>query len=325
MDNILLNLLIGVPLITIAFIFLGLLYHGIDRKISARMQWREGPPIVQPFYDVRKLLTKKNLVPENAVTWIFNSAPIIAIVASILAVLYIPIGSMNPVLEGYGDLIIVVYLLAAPPLAMAIGGFASGAPFASLGSQREITVMMSYELPLAIVVATVAYIVGGETAFSLATIADANIWSLVGPIGIVGLILLLAVMIVVSPAKLAKVPFDISKAKTEVSGGTLSEYSGRNLALFYIADGVKTVAIIALLVAIFFPWNLSPILGVTGAIAIAVDFVFFLIKVLILMAIIVTFVRTAFARIKIDQFSRNFIGLVSTLALLGLILVMVGA
>ncbi|RZN61147.1 respiratory chain complex I subunit 1 family protein [Methanonatronarchaeum sp. AMET6-2] len=325
MNELLLKLLVGVPAITLLFIFLGLLYHGLDRKIRARMQWREGPPITQPFYDVRKLLTKKNLVPENAITWLFHSAPFIAIVAAVLAVLYIPIGSMNPVLEGYGDLIIVIYLLAAPPLAMSIGGFASGAPFASLGSQREITLMMSYELPLAIVVATVAFIVGGETAFSLATIADANIWSLVGPIGLIGLIILLITMIVVSPAKLAKVPFDISKAKTEISGGTLSEYSGRNLAMFYIADGVKTVAIMALLVAIFFPWNLSPVIGITGAAAIAVDFLFFLLKLLILMVVIVTFVRTAFARIKIDQFSRNFVGLVSTLALVGLILVMVGA
>ena len=64
-------------------IFFGLIYKGIDRKISAHMQGRIGPPIRQPFRDVAKLFTKENIVPENAIPWIYHLTPIIGLVASI--------------------------------------------------------------------------------------------------------------------------------------------------------------------------------------------------------------------------------------------------
>ncbi len=221
-------------------------------------------------------------------------------------------------------MIIILYLLAIPPLAIALGGFASGSPYSTIGSQREIVMMMSYEFPLAITIATVAYLVGGEAAFSLTTIAAAQIWTLVGPVGFVGLVLLLGVLLATTPAKLSKVPFDISKADVEISGGPMAEYSGKNLAMFYLADAVKTIAILAIVVAIFFPFQLSPILGITGIAATAIDISFYLLKILLLMIVVVTFIRTIFARLKIDQFSRLFLESVSALSLLGLVLIWVG-
>jgi len=80
---------IGIAIFTIIF---GLLYKGIDRKLAAHMQARVGPPIRQPFWDVIKLFSKENIVPEQAVGWLFNLAPVIALASSITIMLYLPIG-----------------------------------------------------------------------------------------------------------------------------------------------------------------------------------------------------------------------------------------
>ena len=104
---------VGIALFGIIF---GLLYKGVDRKISAHMQGRIGPPIRQPFRDVGKLFTKENIVPENAIPWIFNLTPLIGLVGTISILLYLPIGGFRPLasVEGeiiFGDLILILYLL----------------------------------------------------------------------------------------------------------------------------------------------------------------------------------------------------------------------
>ncbi len=322
-----LRLIIGTPAIAIISIILGLVYKGLDRKLHARMQWRIGPPLIQPFLDVRKLLTKQNFVPDNAIKWIYNLMPMFALAEAISILLFIPIGNIGPILEGSGDLILVVYLLAGPALFMAIGGFASGSPYATVGSQREMVTMMSYEFPLGITVATVAWIISQSPVtgapFSLGVIAANPIWNLVNPVGGVGLLLLLIVLLAVTPAELSKIPFDVPEAETEIAEGILSEYTGRNLAMFYLADGVKTIAMSALIVAIFFPYNLSPILGITGIPAAIINIIFFLIKIFIVMFVSVTFIRTAIARFKIDQVSKGFWYPISVMSIGGLILVTV--
>ena len=323
--NLAIKLVIGTPLIALFSMVLGLIFKGFDRKLHARMQWRIGPPLIQPFLDVRKLLTKQNFVPDNAIKWIYNLMPMFALAEAISILLFIPIGSIGPILEGYGDLILIVYLLAGPALFMAIGGFASGSPYATVGSQREMVTMMSYEFPLGITVATVAWIISQSPVqgapFSLQTISTNPVWNLVNPVGGVGLFLLLIVLLVVTPAELSKIPFDVPEAETEIAEGILSEYTGKNLAMFYLADGVKTIAMSSIIVAIFFPYNLSPILGITGIGASIVNIVFFLIKIFIVMFASVTFIRTAIARFKIDQVSKGFWYPISVLSIGGLILV----
>ena len=81
--------IIGVVIIAFLGVILGLFYKGIDRKLAARMQARIGPPIRQPFRDFFKLMIKENIVPENAVPWIFNGMPIITLVTSITILFYI--------------------------------------------------------------------------------------------------------------------------------------------------------------------------------------------------------------------------------------------
>jgi len=310
-------------------IIFGLLYKGFDRKISAHMQGRIGPPIRQPFRDVSKLFVKENIVPENAIPWVFNLAPLIGLVATISILLYLPIAGFQPLLDGVistkGDLILILYLLIIPSLAMVIGGFASGSPYATVGAQREMATMIAYEFPLAIIIISFAfrlYVQQAGNVFTLSTITATPIWGIVGPLGFIGAIILLLALVIVTPAELSKIPFDAPEAETEIAGGLLTEYSGRNLAMFYLTDGVKTVVMASLIVALFFPYNLSPVFGLKEIPAFAIDIVFYLIKVLLVIVFSVTLIRVAIARLKINQIVYTYWVWITLIALFGLILLM---
>jgi formate hydrogenlyase subunit 4 len=303
----------------------GLFLLGIDRKLAAHMQARIGPPLRQPFIDIRKLLIKENIVPENAIPWLFNMAPVIALVSSLVILLYIPLGSLISPLGMYGDLILVMYLLTIPALAMVAGGFASGSPYATVGAQREMVTMIGYEFPLAIVVIGIAWrlwAAGVAHPFLLSSIAGNPVWGLVGPLGIAGLILLLIVLAVVTPAELSRIPFDTQEAETELAGGLLVEYSGRNLALFSLSTAVKTLVMGALAVAIFFPWNLSSFVALPAGVAQVADLLFFLAKVVLVMFITVTLVRVGMARFRINQVVTVYWVYFALIGLAGLLLLM---
>jgi len=322
----------GAVVIAVFGIVAGLLLLGIDRKFAAHMQARVGPPVRQPFIDVAKLFCKDNVVPENAISFIFNAAPVIALASSITILLYIPVGSIAPVLGEYGDIILVMYLLTVPALAMVAGGFASGSPYATIGAQREMVTMIAYELPLAIAVITVAWrlsAAGVSSPFSLGVISGVTsgviIWDLVGPAGITGCLILMLILAWVTPAELSRVPCDTPEAETELCGGLLVEYSGRNLALFYLAGGVKTVAMLGLAVAIFLPWNLSWFISVSPAVAPVIDLLFYFLKLVIVLFVSVSLIRVSMARFRINHVVSVYWGYITLLGLFALILVGIDA
>ncbi|MFO8110335.1 MAG: complex I subunit 1 family protein [Thermoplasmata archaeon] len=306
-------------------LFLGMVYKGFDRKITAMMQARIGPPLRQPFRDVKKLFMKENIVPDHAVEWIFHAAPLVALVAPLATLVYLPLGPFEPVMKGYGDLILILYLLAIPAVAMAVGGLASGSPYATVGAQRELVLMMSYEFPLAIAVVTIAW---KYESFSLATISATPVWSLVGAMGTLGLVLISLGLFAVLPGELSKVPFDQAEAETELAGGIFVEYSGRNLGIFYLAEAVKMIVVGTLLIALLFPQNLShwysfggPEIAGLLVFDVIADILFFLLKLLIIIFIGVSVVRVAVARFQIDKASYFYWVPMTLLGLLGTILV----
>ncbi len=306
--------IIGTVVLGIFAITLGLVLKGIDRKVSARMQWRIGPPLRQPFRDVRKLLLKDSVMPRNAVPWIYNSAPIISLASLLTILLFIPVGSLPALLGDSGDIVVVLYLLIIPSVAIIVGAFSSGSPFASIGAQREMVMLISYELPLSMVVFTLAWrysiVHPSMPALSFETFVENPVWSGMSVSGIIGTIIFLGIMLLVTTAEIAKVPFDIPEAETEIAEGVFVEYSGRNYAMFYLADAVKMVVLPAILVAIFFPYNISPILSAWVELPswawYIVDILFFILKVALITIFSVTFLRTALARFKIDQVVRIY-------------------
>ena len=211
----------GTIVLAIFAIAFGLILSGIDRRVVARMQARIGPPLLQPLTDVRKLLAKQNIIPANAIPWLFNAMPVVALASAIAILLYLPFGSFAPLLGEFGDVILVLYLLIIPSLALVIGGFASGSPYATVGAQREMVSMIAYELPLAVAVIAIAWrlmAAGVSNPFSMLTLMQISVWDVVGPLGILALLILLVMMAWVTPGELSKIPFDSPEAETELAG-----------------------------------------------------------------------------------------------------------
>ncbi|HJJ32337.1 MAG TPA: NADH-quinone oxidoreductase subunit H [Methanocorpusculum sp.] len=326
--SILLEAIGGTVVLAVFAVIFGLFLAGIDRIAVARLQARVGPRLRQPYTDVIKLFGKQNVVPKNAVSFLFNLMPVIALASAIILLLYLPFGSFAPILGAAGDMILVLYLFIVPSLCLVIGGFASGSPYATVGAQREMVSMIAYELPLAAVVVLIAWrlmVSGVSEPFSLLSMMQTSIWDVCGPLGIVGIIILLFLFAWITPGELSKVPFDSPEAETELAGGILAEYSGRNLGMFSIAQSVKTVAILAFGVALLLPWNLSPLFGLAGALAILADLAFFVVKVLVVMLISVTLIRTMMARFRITQVVKLYWFIMGGLALVALILFLLDA
>ena len=323
----LMRLIAGTALMLLVMV-LALLFDGADRIISARMQRRLGPPLLQPFLDLLKLLGKENIVPRRAVPWAFNGAPWVAAASMFLVFLYIPIGSLPPVLGVHGDLILILYLLGLSGVAMAVGGFASGNPIANVGAQREMILMMSYELPLAVVVSTLAWVayktgMPGDP-FNLETFVGMSVWGMSGKIGFIGIFCLMVALVLVVPGETGKGPMDIPEAKTEILDGLIIEYSGRNLAMFKITFALRAMALSALITALFFPWSPASFLRLGGVFLFAFDFVWFWVKVFVVQIFVVTLMRTTFGRFKIWQASEFYLVKVAGLSIAGMLLASLG-
>jgi len=310
--------------LAIAGSLVGLFYLGLDRQIVARMQSRVGPPVVQPYRDVSKLLMKENIVPDGAWKWLFHVSPVLCVMGSAALLLYIPLFGKPALFAGSGDLILVLYLLMIPSLALVVGGFASSSPYATVGAQREMVIMMSYEFPLSVTAVGLAWRAlqaADGHAFAFSTLSQYPVWDLVGPVGFVGALLLLLTLIAVTPGELGRIPFDIAEAETELAGGLLVEYSGRNLALYYVGNAIRGFAVLSLVVALFFPYGIAAALGITGsAWSSVVDGAFFLLKVFAVMFIAVAVVRSAMARFKVTQASTFYVAGMTFMSLIGLLL-----
>jgi NADH-quinone oxidoreductase subunit H len=213
----------------------GLLLTWIDRKITARIHWRVGPPWFQPLADLVKLFSKETLIPEGAPRSVFLLSPLMGVAA--MTVISVMLFRMNfhPHETFVGDLIVVVYLLALPPLACILGGSSSRNPLAAVGASREMTLYFAYEIPF--LIALVGIFVKSSGALKIGDIVLAQtagrpfLYSLSGVI--FGLVILLAIQ-----AKLGLVPFDIAEAEQEIMSGPYIEYSGPLLAMFKITKAM---------------------------------------------------------------------------------------
>jgi len=217
------------------FIFtgiVGLFLTWIDRKVTARIHWRVGPPWFQPYADFLKLLLKETIVPEGSSKTLFLLAPLLGIISmSILAVMFFSM-NFNPTSTFVGDLIVIVYLLALPPIGIILGGSASKNVLAGVGASREMTQYFAYELPFLIAIATIILKAGGSIKLGEIILAQ----QASGPFlySISGVITAVVILLSIQ-AKLSYVPFDIPEAEQEIMAGPYIEYSGVTLALYKLA------------------------------------------------------------------------------------------
>lgn len=293
----------------------GLLLAGIDRKVLARMQKRIGPPILQPTYDFFKLVGKETIIPHAANRTAYMVAPYLGLISLVVMMLFIPIFGYSP-FAGNADLIVILYLLTIPAVAMIVGGSASGSPFAGIGISREMVTMMAYELPLIVVLLAVAKKVGGsELCFSLEAIAE---WQATNGCGLLhwSLIPAAIAMLLVIPAEVGTQPFDVAEAETEICEGPLIEYSGSPLAIFKLNTAIKMFIMTALFTALFLGGIDTGILALNAVILVAICAV--------VTILCMTLIHAFTARLKIEHLFKFYWTIVVGLAAISLILVWFG-
>ncbi len=221
---------------------LGLIASWIVRKVSALVQWRVGPPFLQPFYDVIKLTGKETLIPQEAQQTVFMAAPLVGL-AGILSLSIILWRITLDQTAFVGDIIVAIYLMTLPSLALIFGSSASASPHAAVGTGREMKLIMSYELPLVLAFIVVIIKTGGS--LSLAAIAQQT------PVFSISGMLAFLVALLCIQAKLGFVPFDIAEAETELGSGVLMEYSGALLAIWKVVQAMMLVVLPLFLVMVF--------------------------------------------------------------------------
>lgn len=298
-------------------ILLGLFLTGVDRKIYARLQRRVGPPIYQPCIDIIKLSQKEIMVPRTANQTVFRFAPLLGFAGMLATIAVIPITGIYSGLYQSGDLLVLLYLLSTPALALMIGASASGSPYSSVGLSREMTMVLAYEIPLVIVLLTVGLRIGmdggGTAVFSLSDIVNFQLkngallfdWPMLPAI--------LAFLCCI-PGTLGVVPFDIPEAETELAEGPLLEYSGAGLAMFKLTGGLKMLALSALAAALFFPTGLSG--------SWLINLLWFILKCVVISFFTITLVRATRARMRLDQAFKFYLIFPTALALISLVLVL---
>ena len=221
----------------------GLFASWVVRKVSALVQWRVGPPLLQPFYDVVKLMGKEILIPQEAQRTVFIAAPLVGMAGVLLLSTMLWRITFEPITPFIGDIIVAIYLMVLPSLALILGSSASASPHATIGTAREMKLVMGYELPLVLAFIVVIIKTGGQ--LNLAVIAQQT-----PALSISGMLAFLVALLCVQ-AKLGFVPFDIAESETEIASGVLIEYSGALLAVWKVMQAMMLVALPLFLVMVF--------------------------------------------------------------------------
>jgi NADH-quinone oxidoreductase subunit H len=276
------------------FVFPGLLFliafgwfaEYYDRKLYARLQNRIGPPWFQPFADFIKLVSKEEVIPDDANPSLFVIMPFLAFAATATAFLAIPIWRSEGLFSFQGDIVVVLYLLTIPTLTFFLGGWYSSSLYSKLGAVRTITQLFACEVPIFICILSAALLADTWQLKGMAEFYMAN--PLLALANLPGFI----VCLIALPAKLEKSPFDIPEAETEIVAGAFTEYSGRLLGIFRLSIDIEMIVASAFIAAVFIPFgfNLHPAIG----------FALFLVKVLFIVSLL-SLARTILARIRIDQ------------------------
>ena len=219
---------------------IGGLLSGIDRKITARVQGRFGPPILQPFYDVFKLLGKERFFTNK--------------VQIVYVITYLFFAMLSFVLFVLGqDLIAIIFVLTVGGGAVVMGALSVRSPYSQIGGQREILQMLAYD-PLLLIAVVGMYVVTGS--FKVSEIAA---WQMTNATPLLYVLpLVFIVLVEVLTIKMRKSPFDISACHhghQEIVRGVHTEFSGPYLALIEIAHWYELILVLGF-VGLFFASNL---------------------------------------------------------------------
>jgi len=228
---------------------------GLVRKTKARLLGRVGPPIIQPYRDLLRLLRKDAVLAEDA-SWLFRTTPYLVFTAIWLAASLIPSFTTGLLLSPTADLIALVALLGSARFFTALAGLDIGTSFGGIGSSREMMIASLAEPAMLMVTFTVSLLIGSTSLVSISEYIMAH------EVGLrVSLGMSLIALIMVAIAETGRVPIDNPATHLEltmVHEAMVLEYSGRHLALMEAAGMVKLLLYISLVACIFAPWGMDP-------------------------------------------------------------------
>ncbi|MEY2496748.1 MAG: NADH-quinone oxidoreductase subunit [Verrucomicrobiota bacterium] len=276
----------------------------LERKILGRIQNRYGPNrvgpfgLLQPLADGIKLLIKEDVVPIRADKVVHFLAPIMMLLPAILALGVIPYGRNMTAFSIDGGILFFFAVGSAAELAVFMAGWGSNNKFSMLGAMRAIAQMISYELPLLIVVLPVVMIVGSLSADAIVAAQEGYKWGIVPrwfvftPWGAAAFILFFVAGLVESN----RTPFDVPEGESEIVAGHMTEYSGFKYATFFMAEYFGMFAVSGLAVTLFLGGWHAPI----AWLEIVPSYVWFFAKLAVLLFVFI-WIRGTLPRIRIDQ------------------------
>ncbi len=256
------------------------LVNGVIKKLKAYMQGRVGPGVLQPYYDLLRLL-KKDMVVSTVTSWIFKATPYIVFAATVVAALIVPVVSTLSSFSITGDVIALIYLFALARFFMALAGLDAGTGFGGEGSSREMTVAILVEPMMMLALFTAAISAGSTNLVRIATVQSVNF----SPSHLLALSAFLVAII----AETGRVPVDNPDTHLELTmihEGMILEYSGRYLALMEWGHYIKQMVLFTLAVDIFFPAGMVRASGGVTVVAAAGIYALKMAGMAVLMALI---------------------------------------
>jgi formate hydrogenlyase subunit 4 len=292
------------------------LLTGFVRKVKARLLRRRGPPLLQPYRDLMRLLRKEVVLADSA-SWLFRVIPYIVFAGTWVAVSLVPTFRGGLLFSWSADLIALIALLGSARFFLALAGLDVGTSFGGIGSSREVMIASLAEPAMLMIVFTLALTAGSTQLSTMAT------YMVSGEVGLrVSLGLALLALIMVAIAENARIPVDNPATHLEltmVHEAMVLEYSGRHLALIDLASELKLLLYVSLIACLFVPWGIASPDG--GAAAITIGILSYVAKLFVGGLRLAVF-ETSIAKMRVFRVPA-FLGAALMLGLLGTLLLFV--
>ena len=289
------------------------LLTGFIRKLKAQLLRRQGPPLLQPYRDLIRLM-RKDVVLADSASWLFRIIPYIIFAGTWVAASLVPTFGSGLLFSWSADLIAIIALLGSARFFLALAGMDVGTAFGGIGSSREVMIASLAEPAILITVFAVAMIAGSTQLSTIAEFMES------GTVGLrVSLGLALVALIIVAIAENGRIPVDNPATHLEltmVHEAMVLEYSGRHLALIDLSSQLKLLLYVSLIACMFMPWGAAE--PRAGDLALAIGALTYIGK-LMACGILLAVFETSIAKMRVFRIP-EFLGAALMLALLATLL-----
>ncbi|MEM3684204.1 MAG: complex I subunit 1 family protein [Conexivisphaerales archaeon] len=296
------------------FVWVAFAFEWLERKTAARMQGRVGPMVagpfglLQPVADFFKLASKEIIIPRHSENFVLSWGPPLYFAAPAIGSIFIPVLSSSSIINHPLDVLFVLFILTFSTLMASLLGYSTAGRFSTIAVGRLVVQYTSYEIPLILSVISPA-ILAKSLSMSSIVAAQSQRWFVISSP------LAFAVFIIASLAELEKPPFDIPSAKTEIVAGWMTDFSGNALAYIKLTKNLSYVFLSALAVTLFLGGPNGPVLFEDSILQYALNAFYFTTK-LFLVGFLIFAIKTALARIRIDQAAELFWTVLTPLSLI---------